>query len=221
MAARARQLAAMTVENGCSEAEAATAAEKLAKLLQDENLTLDEAQMRESPMGMHREADTSVVGSRLYKPAMSIAKLTNTKTWRERGGQVFLGLDHEVEIAGYMLAICRSAMNRGFKQVSRDAMLLVPSKRAAKVMPFLDGMADRLAERILAMVPVVPPGTGLVVVRDALITEEMARLGIELESMGRRRSLDFGSYQDGRKAAEAVGFNAGVRHGAEQGKLLT
>jgi hypothetical protein len=39
IAARARHLAAMTVENGCSEAEALTAARKLASLLERYNMT--------------------------------------------------------------------------------------------------------------------------------------------------------------------------------------
>ena len=41
--------------------------------------------------------------------------------------------------------------------------------------PFLDGMADRLHERILALRPPAPTGTGLVVLRGALIDAAMAR----------------------------------------------
>ena len=53
IAARIRALRAKTVENGCTEAEAMAAAKKLAQLLADYNMTMDEADLRASPFGDH------------------------------------------------------------------------------------------------------------------------------------------------------------------------
>ena len=99
-------------------------------------------------------------------------------------------------------------------------MLLVPTKRRAKVMPFLDGMADRLRERILEMVPPPQTGTGLVLVRDALITAEMDRRGIKLQDSRQRSSMDWGTYADGRAAADAVALNKGVGGRPAAGGML-
>ena len=224
LAARARQLAAMTVENGCSEQEALTAARKLADLLQRCNMTLDEAMLRESRFKKQGKVIDDDVGARLWKPASAIAKLTNTTYWSAPRGMphqvTFFGFEHEVLIAGYLLAICETAMRGGQRRMERDAMLLVPTKRRAKVMPFLDGMADRLRERILEMVPPPQTGTGLVLVRDALITAEMDRRGIKLQDSRQRSSMDWGTYADGRAAADAVALNKGVGGRPAAGGML-
>lgn len=55
IATRIRALAAMTVENGCTEEEAITAARKLAEMLASYNMTLDEALLREQPFAEHTE----------------------------------------------------------------------------------------------------------------------------------------------------------------------
>jgi hypothetical protein len=83
-------------------------------------------------------------------------------------------------------------------------------KQAARVMPFLDGMADRLAARIRAMIPPQPTGRGLVVLRNALITEELARRGVEIEKGSARRPMNWGAYRDGQRAGDGVALNPGV-----------
>lgn len=224
IAARARHLAAMTVENGCSEAEALTAARKLADLLDRYNMTLDEATLREAGFKRQDRVIDDDVGARLWKPASAIAKLTNTTYWTAQVGMphqvTFFGFEHEVEIAGYLLSICETAMRGGQRRMMRDAMLLVPAKRRARVIPFLDGMADRLHERILEMVPPPQTGTGLVVVRDALIKAEMQRQNIDLTDKRQRSSMNWGTYADGRAAADAVALNQGVGGRQTTGGML-
>lgn len=219
-AARIRALKAMTVENGCTEAEAMIAAEKLAKALSDYNMTLDEADLRASPFDKQTYDRASVVGTRLWKPAMAIAKLTNTKMWKSGGcAMTFLGLAHEVEIAVYMLTICDRAMQTEVERLYRGMGHLAPIRKAARALPFVEGMSDRLYTRIMAMVPVQPPGNGLVVVRNALIDAELARRGIDLEANGPRRRQIGPGYDAGRAAADKVALNAGVTSGASALKL--
>lgn len=214
IAARIRALRAKTVENGCTEAEAMAAAEKLAQLLTDYNMTLDEAYLRASPFGDHVHDAAGTVGLKLWKPAGAIAKLTSTRYWT--GGRdaptriTFVGLSHEVEIAAYLLAICERAMRTESAAIMRAVRNLPHIKQAARVMPFLDGMADRLAARILAMIPPQPPGKGLIVLRNALITEELARRGVEIETGAARRPMNWGAYNDGVRAGDGVALNPGV-----------
>lgn len=185
LAARIRALRAKTVENGCTEAEALAAAEKLAQLLTDHNMTLDEADLRASPFARHDHTGVGAVGLKLWKVANAIAELTNTRTWTggrdAPTGVTFLGLSHEVDVAAYMLSICERAMQTEAANLMRTVRHLPHIKQAAKVVPFVDGMADRLASRIRDTIPPTPPGTGLIVLRNALIDQELARCGIKVE----------------------------------------
>lgn len=219
LAARIRALRAKTVENGCTEGEAMAAAEKLAQLLADHNMTLDEADLRASPFTRHDHVGVGTVGLKLWKVASAIADLTNTRTWR--GGQAsptgvtFLGLAHEVEVAAYLLSICERAMRTEAQTVLRGIRHLSQIRQAARLVPFVDGMADRLARRIRDMIPPARTGTGLVVLRNALIDAEMARRGIELEDGGRsRRPLDTAAYRAGASAADKVALNRGLSGGS-------
>lgn len=215
LAARIRALRAKTVENGCTEGEAMSAAEKLAQLLADHNMTLDEADLRASPFTRHDHTGTGAVGLKLWKVANAIAELTNTRTWTggqdAPGANTFLGLSHEVEVAAYMLAICERAMRTEVQALMRRLAHLSMMKKTAKVVPFVDGMADRLASRILDMIPPVQPGTGLIVLRNALIDQEMTRRGIEIETGHARRPIDTAAYRAGASAADKVALNPGVR----------
>lgn len=215
LAARIRALRAKTVENGCTEGEALSAAEKLAQLLADHNMTLDEADLRASPFERHDHVGVGAVGLKLWKVASAIAELTNTRTWTggraAPTGNTFLGLSHEVEVAAYMLAICERAMRTETQNLMRTVRHLPHIKQAAKVVPFVDGMADRLASRIRDMIPPAMAGTGLIVLRNALIDQEMERQGIELESGGpARRPLDTAAYRAGLNAGERVPLNRGL-----------
>jgi hypothetical protein len=89
------------------------------------------------------------------------------------------------------------------------------------ILPFLDGMADRLRERIRALKPPAPTGKGLVVLRGALIDAALADEGIEMRDGRGRASRDLeGSYVDGRLAADRVALNRAV-NGAPINRLLS
>ncbi|WP_312126520.1 hypothetical protein [Brevundimonas sp.] len=214
LAARVRALKARTVENGCTEAEALSAAEKLAQLLADHNMTMDEADLRAAPFTKHDHQGGGTVGLKLWKVANAVADLTNTRTWaggRDAPSRItFLGLSHEVDVAGYMLVICERAMQTEARKLMRTVQRLPQIKQAAKMVPFVDGMADRLAGRIRAMIPPPETGTGIVVLRNALIDQEMVRRGIEVETGYARRPLDTAAYRAGQAAAEGVVLNRGI-----------
>lgn len=219
IAARIRALRAKTVENGCTEAEAIAAAEKLADILREHNMSVDEAEMRESQFNTHTEQHTDPVGDRLWKIADAAAHLTNTQHWTSRPGVfpveiTFFGFDHEVEVARYMLEICAGAMRRERRRIERERYPRVV--RRSVMLPFLDGMADRLAKRLRDMKPTPPPGTGLVVLHKTLVEQAMKDLGYETEESRARgsRTLD-AAYLDGLAAGDRVALNRGLR-GAER-----
>lgn len=223
--ARLRALAAMTVENGCTEAEALVAAEKLAKLLADHNVTMDEAEVRATPFDRHVETNPGEVGERLWKVARGIAVLTDTRWWTSGPGVHpveigFFGFDHEVAVAKYLLEVCAGAMRRAEREMHASLALLRPARRTLRIRPFLDGMADRLGERIAAMKPPRPAGRGLVVLRKQLVDAEAAKIGLEIKTraaLGSRTHED--DYRAGRRAADQVALNRGVSEGANAVRL--
>lgn len=216
IAAQIRALRAKTVANGCTEDEAIAAAAKAAELLERHNLTVDEVELRASPFMHGCDAHEDEVGDRLWKVADGIAHLTGARYWSSRPGVApveihFFGFAHEVEIARYLLDICAGAMRQRAAELGRDYALLVASARRRKILPFLDGMADRLRQRLRALKPPSPVGRGLIVLRDALIDAELAAKGFRIGDGRGAASRDLDeTYQAGRLAADAVSLNQGI-----------
>ncbi|RWX70449.1 hypothetical protein EN780_03375 [Mesorhizobium sp. M4B.F.Ca.ET.089.01.1.1] len=227
LAKRIRALAAMTVENGCTEDEAIVAARKLADTLAEHNMTLDEAMMREQPFAEQtRKSHDDLIGERLWKPADAISFLTGSRYWSSANGVyptsiTFFGFDHEVEVARYMLAICSRAMQDGKRRVEHQYALKVPAHRRAHVIAYLDGMADTLRRRIRALKPATPTGSGLIVLHRALIDAALKERGTEIEQRRTRASRDLDpSYLAGAAAGERVSLNQGVTANRETRGLL-
>jgi len=220
IAARIRALLAKTVENGCTEAEALSAAVLAADLLARHEMDLDETEVRATPFDERAHVEPDAVGERLWRPASAIAELTHCRWWRTGPGIdpvriTFLGHDHEVEIAGYLLAICARAMRSELDDHIRRrlALIVAPGVRRRRCNGFLDGMAQTLCERIRAMVPAPPPAEarGLVVLRKELVDAELARRGIDLEDMRARSGRDWEEdYAPGRAAGERVALDPGL-----------
>jgi hypothetical protein len=225
IAARIRALLQKTVENGCTEDEAIAAAAKAAEMLERYNLSVDEVEMRASPFARHNETHDDAVGQRLWKVASAIADLTGARYWVGRAGMApeitFFGFEHEVEVAKYLLHICARAMRDHEGRLNRELGLLTLAVRRRRIAPFLDGMADRLYQRIRALIPPKATGTGLVVLHDALVTQAMEDAGINLSDQRSRssRSLEAG-YLDGIAAAERVALNQGLSRSGDARALL-
>jgi hypothetical protein len=223
IAAKVRALRAKTVENGCTEAEAMAAAEKVAQLLAEYGLTVDEAEMRATPFARHDERHYDAVGERLSRIADAIADLTGATWFRSPGGVhpieiSFFGFEHEVDVARYLLEICARAMRGAVAELEQRHALVRPIRRKMIITPFLDGMADRLRGRIKALIPAKPTGTGLVVVRDQLIKAALADAGIHITDMkGRSSRRDDDAYRAGQRAADGVALNRGLGGSAANG----
>ncbi|WP_309628770.1 DUF2786 domain-containing protein [Brevundimonas sp.] len=217
ISARIRALRAKTVAAGCTEEEALSAAALAAKLLRDYNLTLEEAELRETPFARHSERHVDAVGKQLWKVASAIADLVGSTYWTSPAGvhpvQVdFFGFAHEVEISAYLLEICARAMNAASDKLQVGLAILRPTIRDRRIRAYLDGMGDRLAQRIRALKPPPATGTGLVVVRDQLLAEGLAQAGIQIRSSAAPRSRDLDpEYALGRRAADAVALNPGLQ----------
>lgn len=213
---RIRALKAKTIENGCTEEEAAAAAEMVAKLLERYNISAEECDVRENEFNQYSHTQDDLVGRRLFVIADAIAYLVEVRYWIQRPGEKatvnFFGFDHEVEIASYLLDICRNAMETQSKKIEHENRLLRENIRRRKTIAFIDGMSDRLAQRIKALKPKRPTGTGIIILRDALIDAELKNRDINLHDARTRETYDLDeNYRRGLSAGDKVALNQGIR----------
>lgn len=225
IAGRIRALKAKTVANGCTEDEALAAAALLAKLLGQYNMTLDEAELRQSPFtkAEYPEEDTWI-GEKLWVVADGISYLTGARYWSDRPGCApkitFFGFSHEVEVASYLLDLCSNAMYGAMLSQFRIQRLNTNAKRRRAARPFIDGMASRLRERLREMKPPAPTGRGLIVLRDQLVLKALEDAGLKFTEGGGHVDLDaFAGHAAGRAAGDRVALNPGLAS-AESVRML-
>lgn len=88
-------------------------------------------------------------------------------------------------------------------------------------------MARRLAERLREMklaqerTDIETTGRDLVVVKNQIVTEEFAKLGLDLSygKSKRNRSVDARAYSAGQTAGNKVALNPGVGQNADQSQI--
>lgn len=212
-----RALLRKTVENGATEAEALAAAAKAEELIakydvETTELDIQESSFAEAKSGFNRDDyDFLVVVSN------AIALFTETRFWTETRNMipdkgVFFGLAHDVEIAEYFLAICMGAMQREVDRYARTEAVFFPRRKERMIRSFKEGMADRLGERFVMMASSrKKAGKGLIVLKDALIKEEISRSGGEFtDERLRYRDKDADSFNRGSAAGDRVALNEGL-----------
>jgi hypothetical protein len=232
-------LANKTIDRGCSEEEAMSAMEKIGKLLEAYDLTMEECDVREEkcvsvkiPLRGARSG-----AAKLY--VRNLARLFSAKHYRtseytgegykRRSAYVFYVQQHDAEAVKYLFELMDKAIvhEAGLYKSTveyRDA----PDRRAA-TLDFQEGMAERFAERLetirkeneAAMQAHKSTGTALIVLKGKLVEEEFEKLGIKLVttySYG-RSTYDDNARASGRAAADRVNLNRPVRGGVPSGYL--
>lgn len=216
--ARARKLSAMTIANGCSEAEANRAAELLAKLMAEHNLSQDETSVRDESLHCETHTITAIADSAAdWKSArIAINQLFGTKSFTRRDTSDVLGLGFAVNVvyikffglpadavaALSMAEIVQSAINTEAIAWSKQAR----TTAQYKLRSFRLGMSDRLAERINELRPIVNANTGtaLMVLKDQLVTKQFAKHFGKLRNSRGISAADANAYAAGQQRANSV-----------------
>jgi len=227
-----RKLAVRTVANGCTEAEALTAMAKLAALMAEHNLTMDDIKIREEAKRCVEDNFTELCGldADWLRCTRSIATYTGTRCIRSAryGDALGLGLvhDHYTIIRYFGLevdvnaAICLSMMisNAITGETAKWAQALPPQRgRGAKARQielmhsFGIGMADRVNLRLQEMTDAqatASSGAGaLVVLKDQLISAEAAE-------WIKRSGFNLGRASTANIRINGAAYNAGHAAGA-------
>ena len=222
LAAKVRKLAKMTVENGCSENEAAFAFKRIAEIMAAHALTQDELSLKEDAAKCVRD-EFIYFGQEVGDWGLlqaSIARLFACKHWYAKVRLEELeGLDisHPVRPfvfygMPYDVVACISTM-----RICHSAVATAADKERRKQQDFAAGMIARLILRINDLKPKFTTGTGLIVLKDQLVTEAFAKEGIRLRSVytgnNGTRPID--------KQAYAKGFAAGAHVNIGGGRSAT
>ncbi len=208
---RAQKLMQFTAGNATT-AELELAAERLGKLLRENNLSAEQVEAE----AMKEQILEDSVGVKFRRPpswfmrlATVITIATSTRWLRSRRDGAytltFIGTPADAQVASYFFQVC-------VRLLPEIAKLERPFDRKA----FLYGMADGVGRRLLAMVrpPEMTQGErGLMVVKDNAIKAYMEEKHATAKPLNQPQTInDRGSYHQGVAAAEAVPLNHGIGH---------
>ncbi|MDP9095339.1 MAG: DUF2786 domain-containing protein [Pseudomonadota bacterium] len=217
---RIRALAEKTTSNGCTEAEALSAAEMVGRLLERYALTMEQVDLRAAPC-IQLEVRT---GRQRRRPidgcVVAIARFCDCKVWLTRGEAgvtyVFFGLETDAMLGRYLFEVVAMALQTelaSFK--ARNPKLRdIALRRAAE--SFQHGMVARIATRLATdhsareatVAATRATGTALMLIKHSIVDEAFAATQTRLVATRRAaRRVVRSAYQDGLQAGDKVSLN--------------
>ena len=220
---RTQALRAKTIDNGCTEDEALSAAAKVAELLDRHDLSLTDVEIREE----HCERLAYETWRRKRIPLDScvgaVADFCDCRVWREKNptGEfryVFFGLRSDVTVAHYLIELIDRAVRGelGRYKASREYLRFRHNERHMANASFALGMVSSIATKLTAMKAVrdgVNRGSGrdLVVIKAAIVEDELARLDLKLRTVrSAPRMVSRTAFEAGSAAGSSLAVNPGI-----------
>jgi len=219
--ARIRALAAKTIDNGCTEAEAEAAIFMVGKLLNQYNLSMDEVEVRDEPC----VSEIIYTGSKhrhgVYFALSAIAGFTNCKVWSNRGFDglryTFFGQENDILVAKYLYDVIDNAIKNETEKFKKTPAWINSSNRRATSSSFITGMGYRLASRINEMKAEnvnemrASGGTSLMVLKNQIVEDAFAEHGIKLRKSNTSTTVkDYSAYRKGQETANNVNLSRAV-----------
>ncbi len=224
---RIQALRAKTVEQGCTEAEALAAAEKVAELLDRYGLSLSELDLkRQTCEGAAVETNRKRVGP-VDECVPAVAAFVDCRVWIEKGRlgtlrHVFFGLPADVVAASYLydlVDLTFETETEAFRAGPTYGALPSGLRRTATNsfgIGLSRGIAAKLHKLRTARETALRGATGrdLVVAKKDVVEAELARLGLNLHARkgpASRRVLH-DAYEEGHEAGLEFEYMPGVGH---------
>lgn len=225
---RVRALLNKTVANGCTEDEAIAAAEKARAMMDQHRLTMSDIEFKSEPM-VDKTFDRKL--KKKTSPTdyclKGIEKYCGVRMWRmtDYVGIMrcrVLGLRDDADFAEYLYNMIDSAIWGGvdhwyYKEEKLQHSRLTQTEKRHAVWSYELGMATRINERLIAMAAALEPvaktsdGTALVLVRNPLVDEAFAKLGIRFGRRSKGMSMhDYAAHAAGQAAGDRVNLNRPV-----------
>jgi hypothetical protein len=223
-----RELTKKTVGNGCTEAEAFSAARKVGELLKVYNLSMDKVFLGESKC----VTDSIPTGRQRRHPidycVVAIAEFCDCRIWfshspfpgQYREYKVF-GLETDVEMCKYLYNMVYNAIEGETARFKQTDVYTKGVRRKQLSVSFQKGMSVRISNRLQNMMILrhkeetqegvafaEATGTSLVVVKRNKVEDEFEALNLGLRKAARAAfSVNDTAYGHGQQAGERVNLN--------------
>jgi len=215
---RIRKLQKFTLAAGCSEHEASAAAQKVSALIAEYDVTSDELRIRTDAKGCITDTfiELNATRSDWMTCALPIARLYHCRVWytNDRADPLGLGFEQPITVLKYFgfpsdVAACVATSAIIYNSITGEAAALPRRSGKLYLESFRAGMIARICERLREMTQqrqaAQVTGQALIVLKDALVTEEYAKLNLRLGTVRSSTMKDYNS------AAFAAGAAAGNR----------
>jgi hypothetical protein len=205
-----RDLSNKTIDNGCTEAEANSATNKIDQLLKDYNLTIDEVFIQQSEC-KKEEISTKFTNRHPIDGCLrAIANFCNCRVWASKNrtlSYIFFGLPTDVDAAKYLYNMIYSAI-----ETETIAFKLTGGHSKRDTTSFKKGIVARISIRlndIIQQNKVVPSaGTSLVVVKNHKVKEEFDKLNLNLTTPQKSaQNIKFDAFNAGYNAGGNISLN--------------
>jgi hypothetical protein len=229
---RIEALRAKTTDNGCTEDEAISAAEKVAELLDRYGLSLSDVEIRNELCEQIAYETWRKKRIPLDGCVGAVADFCDCRVWREKNAEgtfryVFFGLRADVAVAHYLTDVIDTAVRseQGNFKNSRDYRRIRHNERHLANASFAMGMIASIAVKLATMKAardIVNRSTGrdLVLVKSSVVDAEMAKLDLNLRSVrSASRMVSLDAYDAGSAAGAALTINPGIGTAPEARKM--
>ncbi len=229
--ARIQALRAKTVNNGCTEDEALSAAAKVAELLDRYDLSLTDVELRAAPCERRAFETHRKKRIPLDDCIGAIANFCDCKVWREKNvagesSYIFFGLRSDVEVAHYLTELIDSAVRAelGRFKTSADYRQFRHQERHLANASFALGMVASIADKLTAMKASRDQvnhstGRGLVVLKTSVVDAEFDKLDLKLRTQhGKSRMVSMTAYEAGGVAGASLAIMPGINSGSPRGR---
>lgn len=215
---------AKTIDNGCTEGEALSAAAKVAELLDRHDLSLTDVEIRDAfcerlDYETHRKKRIP-----LDDCIGAIADFCDCRVWREKNpaGEaryVFFGLRSDIEAAHYLTELVDTAVRTelGRYKTTPDYRRFRHQERHMANASFTMGMVASIADKLTAMKAGRDEannrtGRDLVVLKAAVVDTEIEKLGLKLRMVPRAsRMVSPMAYEAGGAAGASLAIDPAFR----------
>jgi hypothetical protein len=217
-------LRAKTIDNGCTEGEALSAAAKVAELLDRHDLSLTDVEIRDSPCERREYQTHRNKRIALGDCIGAIASFCDCRVWREKGpaGEaryVFFGLRSDIEAAHYLTELIDSAVRAelGRYKTTADYGRFRHQERHLVNASFNLGMVASIADKLTAMKARRDQanngaGRDLVILKASVVDAELDKLDLKLETVRRTgRMVSPKAYDAGGAAGASLAIPPAIR----------
>jgi hypothetical protein len=220
---RIQALRAKTIDNGCTEDEALSAAAKVAELLDRHDLSLTDIDIRKAPCERRTYETYRKKRIPLDDCIGAVANFCDCRVWREKNqaGEsryVFFGLRADIEVAHYLAELIDAAVRSelGRYKTTSEYRGFRHNVRHLANSSFTMGMVASIADKLTAMKASrdqinQSTGRGLVVLKASIIDAEFDKLDLNLRAArGTGRMVSLTAHEAGGVAGASLAINSAI-----------